>query len=148
MDGTVGLAEQPLLLPRYLPDLYLPTQQDDWVHAHAKWKTLKHCCGGCEPLIGGFIDAGYDVLNPVQTSARGMDPRHLVDTFGDRIVFWGGGVEQQACPSAPERGLRPGRRADPPSAVTRRYVFSPLTTSSATPRRELAAMFQALGPEA
>ena len=98
MDGT-DLASQNSLFcsPDTYRELYLPyaKQVNDWVHAHTKWKTLKHCCGGCEPLIDGFIDAGYDVLNPVQTSARGMDPQHLVDTFGDRIVFWGGGVDTQ-----------------------------------------------------
>ncbi len=98
MDGT-DLASQNSLFcsPATYRELYLPyaKQVNDWVHAHTKWKTLKHCCGGCEPLIEGFIDAGYDVLNPVQTSAKGMDPQHLVETFGDRIVFWGGGVDTQ-----------------------------------------------------
>jgi hypothetical protein len=98
MDGT-DLASQNSLFcsPETYRELYLPHAKkvNDWVHAHTGWKTLKHCCGGCEPLIDGFIAAGYDVLNPVQTSARGMDPRHLVETYGDRIVFWGGGVDTQ-----------------------------------------------------
>ena len=54
-----------------------------------------HCCGSVEPLIGHFIDAGFDILNPVQTSAANMDPRQLKATYGERIVFWGGGIDTQ-----------------------------------------------------
>ena len=42
-----------------------------------------------------MIRAGIDILNPVQTSATGMDPQWLKDSFGDRIVFWGAGVDTQ-----------------------------------------------------
>jgi uroporphyrinogen decarboxylase len=54
-----------------------------------------HCCGGIYPLIPGLIDAGVDVLNPVQTSAAGMEPKRLKQEFGDQIVFWGGGCDTQ-----------------------------------------------------
>ena len=47
-------------------------------------------------LLGDIIDAGFDIISPVQTSAAGMEPRGLKDDFGDRIVFWGGGVETQS----------------------------------------------------
>ena len=66
-----------------------------WVHENTKWKTFKHCCGAIESLIESFIDSGIDILNPVQISAKGMDPQRLKDTYGDRIVFWGGGVDTQ-----------------------------------------------------
>ena len=42
-----------------------------------------------------MIDAGFDVLNPVQCSADGMEPQKLKDDFGDRITFWGGGADTQ-----------------------------------------------------
>ena len=48
-----------------------------------------------ESLIGDFIDTGIDILNPVQCSAAGMEPKHLNETYGDKIVFWGGGVDTQ-----------------------------------------------------
>lgn len=78
-------------------ELYLPYAKklNDWIHSKTEWKTFKHCCGACEPLIEGFIEAGYDILNPVQCSAKGMEPELLVDKYGDRIVFWGGGVDTQ-----------------------------------------------------
>ncbi|HSB79007.1 MAG TPA: uroporphyrinogen decarboxylase family protein [Candidatus Methylomirabilis sp.] len=68
---------------------------NDWVHRHTTWKTMKHCCGAVEPFMPHFIAAGFDVINPVQCSAAGMDPRGLKSRYGDRLVFWGGGVNTQ-----------------------------------------------------
>ena len=68
---------------------------NDWVHQHTSWKTFKHCCGAVEPLVSHLIDSGFDILNPVQISAKGMDPKKLKDKYGDRLVFWGGGVDTQ-----------------------------------------------------
>ena len=68
---------------------------NDWIHVNTKWKTLKHSCGAVVPLIPSFIDSGFDALNPVQTSAVGMDPTGLKKEFGRDITFWGGGVDTQ-----------------------------------------------------
>lgn len=78
-------------------ELWLPyyKQINDWVHKNTAWKTFKHSCGAVERFIPSFIEAGFDVLNPVQCSATGMDPQHLKSTYGDKIVFWGGGVDTQ-----------------------------------------------------
>jgi Uroporphyrinogen decarboxylase (URO-D) len=78
--------------------LYFPYYKkiNDWIHGHTGWKTFKHSCGAIAPLIEAMIACGFDILNPVQCSAKGMDPLRLKDTFGDRIVFWGGGVDTQA----------------------------------------------------
>lgn len=62
----------------------------DMVKSKANAKIIYHSCGGVEPLIGDFIDIGVDVLNPVQTSARGMDPLHLKTKYGKDICFHGG----------------------------------------------------------
>ncbi len=70
-------------------------QVNAWVHANTSWKTFKHSCGAVLPFIESFIESGFDILNPVQCSAVGMDPQTLKDRFGDRIVFWGGGVDTQ-----------------------------------------------------
>lgn len=68
---------------------------NDWIHANTKWKTFKHSCGAVVPFLRGFVASGFDILNPVQCSAAGMDPRLLKETYGDRLVFWGGGVDTQ-----------------------------------------------------
>jgi hypothetical protein len=78
-------------------NLYFPyyKQVCDWVHAHTPWKVFKHSCGAVSKFLPSFIEAGIDILNPVQCSATGMEPEELKAKFGDRLVFWGGGVDTQ-----------------------------------------------------
>ena len=80
-----------------LRDLYCPYYKrvNDWIHSHTNWKTFKHSCGAVEKFIASFIEAGFDILNPVQCSAAGMDAAALKAKYGDRLVFWGGGVDTQ-----------------------------------------------------
>ncbi len=77
--------------------LYFPyyKQVNDWIHAHTGWKTFKHSCGAISKFLPSMIEAGFDILNPVQCSATGMEPEKLKSEFGDRLVFWGGGVDTQ-----------------------------------------------------
>ena len=56
---------------------------------------LQSSCGSVVDLIPEFIDAGFDILNPVQVSAKGMDAAALKERFGNDIVFWGGGCDSQ-----------------------------------------------------
>ncbi len=58
-------------------------------------KILLHSCGSVRPLIDDFIEIGVDALNPVQLTAAGMQPEGLKKDFGDRITFWGGGIDTQ-----------------------------------------------------
>jgi hypothetical protein len=78
-------------------ELYLPHYRrvNDWVHSHTGWKCFKHSCGAIDPLLPGLIRAGFDIINPVQCSAAGMDPAHLKESYGNDLVFWGGGVDTQ-----------------------------------------------------
>ena len=68
---------------------------NDWIHQNTNWKTFKHSCGAVEPLMSHFIESGFDIINPVQINASGMDPRKLKEKYGDKLVFWGGGVDTQ-----------------------------------------------------
>jgi Uroporphyrinogen decarboxylase (URO-D) len=68
---------------------------NDWIHQNTTWKTFKHSCGAVEPLMSHFIESGFDIINPVQINASGMDPRKLKEKYGDNLVFWGGGVDTQ-----------------------------------------------------
>lgn len=63
----------------------------DYVHRHSSMKMLLHSCGSIYPIISDLIDAGFEILNPVQTTANGMDPARLKKEFGRDITFWGGG---------------------------------------------------------
>ena len=77
--------------------LYMPyyKQVNAWVHKNTPWKTFKHSCGAIKTLIPAFIESGFDILNPVQVSAAGMDAGKLKAEYGKDIVFWGGGVDTQ-----------------------------------------------------
>ena len=77
--------------------LYMPyyKQVNSWIHENTPWKTFKHSCGAVETLIPAFIESGFDILNPVQVSAAGMDAGKLKAKYGKDIVFWGGGVDTQ-----------------------------------------------------
>jgi hypothetical protein len=68
---------------------------NDWIHLNTNWKTFKHSCGAVEPLMSHFIESGFDIINPVQINASGMDSRKLKEKYGDKLVFWGGGVDTQ-----------------------------------------------------
>ena len=71
------------------------TRINKLVHQQSSWKTFIHSCGSVVKLIPEFIEAGFDVLNPVQCSACGMDAALLKENFGKDIVFWGGCVNTQ-----------------------------------------------------
>jgi len=78
-------------------ELYAPYYRkiNNWIHKHTPWKTFKHSCGAVEPFMESFIESGFDIINPVQINAAGMDPVLLKEKYGDRLVFWGGGVDTQ-----------------------------------------------------
>ena len=77
--------------------LYMPYYKkvNNWIHENTNWKTFKHSCGAIEPFIPLLIESGFDILNPVQCSATGMDPALIKKKYGNDIVFWGGGVDTQ-----------------------------------------------------
>lgn len=71
------------------------TKLCSWIHQNTKWKTFLHSCGSIYHLIPHMIEAGVDILNPVQTSAANMDPERIKREFGGKIVLWGGGCDTQ-----------------------------------------------------
>jgi len=78
-------------------ELYAPYYKkiNNWIHENTSWKTFKHSCGAVEPFMEHFIEAGFDIINPVQVNAAGMDPVLLKKKYGSRLVFWGGGIDTQ-----------------------------------------------------
>ena len=83
--------------PQTFTDLYLPyyRRMNDWIHEFTSWRTFKHSCGAVAAFIPLFIEAGFDIINPVQLSAAGMDANDLKSEYGAEIVFWGGCVDTQ-----------------------------------------------------
>lgn len=72
------------------------TKINEYVHTHSNMKTFLHSCGSIYPVMGDLIDAGFDIINPVQTTAREMDPTRLKQEFGKDITFWGGGCNTRS----------------------------------------------------
>ena len=92
-----GTQDSTFCSPDAFKELYMPYYQqiNNWIHKHTEWKSFKHSCGAVETFMPLFIEAGFDIINPVQINAKGMDPRHLKNTYGRDLVFWGGGVDTQ-----------------------------------------------------
>jgi hypothetical protein len=92
-----GTQAGPFISPKAYRDLFMPFHKtvNEWIHRNTSWKSFIHSCGSVVALIPHFLEAGFDILNPVQTSAAGMDPQTLKDRFGERLTFWGGGVDTQ-----------------------------------------------------
>ena len=135
--------------PATFAELYAPYYRrvNDWIHQHTTWKTFKHSCGAVEPFLPRFIEAGFDIVNPVQCSARGMEPGPLKERYGDRLVFWGGGVDTQ-------KTLPFGRPGEVRDEVLRRceifsrnggFVFNAIhNVQMNTPVENIAAMLAAV----
>jgi len=90
-------------------NLYMPHYKriNDWIHTNTEWKSFKHCCGSIPTFMPLFIESGFDIINPVQVSATGMDPAFLKREFGKDLVFWGGGVDtQQVLPFGTPKEVR------------------------------------------
>ncbi len=151
VSGTdFGGQRGPLFSIASYRELFKPFHKrvNDWIHARTRWKTFIHSCGGVEPFIPEFIDAGFDILNPVQTSAAGMDPAALKAKYGDRICFWGGGVDTQ-------RTLPFGTPDEVRAQVKERarvfgagggFVFNTVhNVQAAIPVENVLAMYEALG---
>ncbi len=92
-----GTQQAPLISPKTYRNLFKPfhVRINEWIHAHTNWKTFIHSCGSIWRLLDDIVDAGFDCLNPVQTSAVDMSPEALKERYGDRVTFWGGGIDTQ-----------------------------------------------------
>lgn len=90
-------------------ELWFPhyKRMNDWIHQHTTWKVFKHCCGAILPLLPTMIEAGFDIINPVQINAKDMDPEMLKREFGHQVTFWGGGIDtQRILPNATPEEVR------------------------------------------
>ena len=104
--GTNG---GPFMSPDTYRKLFKPrhTMLCEHVHKHSGMKPFLHSCGSIRALLPDLIEAGFDVINPVQTSCFGMEPAGLKKDFGNDICFWGGGCDTRTVlPYAPPREVK------------------------------------------
>ncbi len=91
----LGMDCGPFMSPDIYRKLFKPrhAQLCRVVKQRTHWKIFLHSCGSIFKLMPDLIEAGYDILNPVQTNCNDMDPVNLKKTFGRDITFWGGGCD-------------------------------------------------------
>jgi len=93
----LGAQNRPQISPRMYREFFKPRHAMMWARARqlAPVKIMLHCCGAVRPLLPDLIDAGLDVINPVQISCGGMGAAGLKRDFGRDLAFWGGGCDTQ-----------------------------------------------------
>ncbi|MDP2897604.1 MAG: uroporphyrinogen decarboxylase family protein [bacterium] len=97
MGDDLGTQQGLQLSPEMYRQLIKPRHRKvyEYVHEHSDVKVFLHSCGSIVEIIPDLIEIGVDILNPVQTTARGMEPETLKRNFGKEITFWGGGCDTQ-----------------------------------------------------
>jgi uroporphyrinogen decarboxylase len=117
-----------------------------FLHRHGV-RVFMHSCGAVREIIPDLIEAGVDILNPVQVSAAGMDTARLKRDFGDALTFWGGGADtQHILPRATPAQVRDEvRRRIEDLAPGGGFVFAAVHNIQAdVPPQNIAAMWEAL----
>jgi uroporphyrinogen decarboxylase len=144
----LGAQHAPLMSPRTYRRVIQPRHKRLFatIKAQAPVKVFYHTCGAVRQLIPDLIDAGIDILNPVQLSAADMDPAELKREFGRDLVFWGGGVDTQrvlewGTPAEIQEHVRANVEALAPDGG---FVFAAVHDIQATvPPENIMAMWEA-----
>lgn len=97
MNDDFGAQDVLQIPPELYREMFKPRQKKwiEFVKARTHAKVFIHCDGSIEELLPDFIEIGIDILNPLQTSAKGMEPDKIKKKYGKDLCFWGGGVETQ-----------------------------------------------------
>jgi len=93
----LGLQKGLQISPKDYRRLIKPYQKKvyQYIRANSSAYLFMHSCGAISELLGDLIEIGVQVINPVQISAKGMDPEFLKRRFGKNLTFWGGGCDTQ-----------------------------------------------------
>jgi uroporphyrinogen-III decarboxylase len=149
VSGTdFGTQKSLMISQEVFSSLFKPyyAQVNDWIHANTQWKTFYHSCGAVYNLLDDFVEMGVDILNPVQISAEGMSPKKLKEQYGDKLVFWGGGIDTQyTLPSGtPEEVVQEVCSNTAILGKNGGFVFTPVHNVQAdVPPENLAAAYRA-----
>jgi uroporphyrinogen decarboxylase len=145
----LGGQHAPLMSPATYRTLIQPRHRRlfTFIKDQAAVKIFYHTCGAVRRLIPDLIDAGIDILNPVQISAADMDPAELKREFGRDLVFWGGGVDTQRVlgTGTPERVRSDVKRNIEALASGGGFVFAAVHDIQANvPPENVLAMWEAV----
>ena len=143
----LGMQDRPQISPEIYRNIIKPYHKKifNFIHEITDAKILLHSCGAIFPLIGDLIDAGVDILNPVQVTAKDMQPSKLKEAFGDKIIFWGGIDEQHIIPKGtPSEIYAEVERMINIMGRNGGYIIAPAhNIQDDTPPRNIAAMYGA-----
>ena len=97
MGDDLGSQQTTVISPRLYREVFKPRQKTifERVRRRKGIHLFLHSCGSIVDILPDLIEAGVEIINPVQTSARGMDPAYLKREFGKDLTFWGGGCDTQ-----------------------------------------------------
>ncbi len=100
--GDYGAQSSMLISPemfrKYFKPLYVNFYKE--IKKNYDVEIFFHSCGAIEPIIPDLIEAGVTILDPIQTSAVGMEPRGLKQKYGSKLCFHGGIDVQSFLPFA------------------------------------------------
>lgn len=144
-----GTQKSEFMSPDMFREFYKPyfAKVNKWIHENTSWKTFYHTCGSVVNILDDFVDMGTDIINPVQCSANGMDPKFLKNKYGDKLTFWGGAIDTQTT-------LQFGTPEDVKKEATERlkifsknggFVFNAVhNIQQSTPVENIVAFFEAV----
>lgn len=96
MGDDLGSQQATVISPRLYREVFKPRQKIIYERVRRRgMHVFLHSCGSIVDILPDLIEAGVEIINPVQTSARGMDPVRLKREFGRDVTFWGGGCDTQ-----------------------------------------------------
>lgn len=128
VEDDLGAQQAPMISPKLYDEL-IKAKHAELVQfikkRQPRIKVMIHSDGSIAELIPGFIEAGFDILNPIQTSAKGMDLKDLKRNFGDKIVFQGGIDTQQVLRGRPENVEREVKKVIDSLAPGGGYLLGP-----------------------
>lgn len=145
----LGADRGTLMSPATYRRFFKPRQQImlDYVHSHSTMHTFLHSCGSIYHILPDLIEVGFEVFNPVQITARNMEPQRLKQEFGRDVTFWGGGCDTRhilnhATPEAVKEHVRRNIETFAPGGG---YVFNTVhNILPDVPPQNIAAMYAAL----
>jgi uroporphyrinogen decarboxylase len=145
----LGTDQGPFMAPDIYRNLFKPrhTILCNYVKEHSQMHTFLHSCGSIYKLLPDLIEAGFEVINPVQTNTRDMEPERLKQEFGQELAFWGGGVNtrhvlNQGTPAEVKADVKRNLEVFAPGGG---YVFNTIhNILPDVPPENVVAMFEAV----
>jgi len=146
IGDDIATQQGPFISPRFYRTHVKPFHQQamEFIRARTSAKVVFHMCGSAREFIPDLIDIGVDAINPVQTTATGMEPARLKHDFGENIVFWGGIDTQRVLPfGRPEDVREEVHRIVDSLGPSGLILASSHNIQADVPPENIVAMFQA-----